>query len=172
MLNVTMDLKTRKGWKMGNPGFTLIEVMVAVTIALVLTGLVIANYNSHNDTQTLKQAGLTLKNNLRFAQVQAMSGEKPALNCTTLAGYSVQFSQKSYAVSASCSPEGAQGAIVTTKLPDNVIFDVTTPNVFVFDVLSRGTSLTAATPVTLDGFGKQYVIVVNTDGSIDDKGIQ
>jgi len=62
--------------------------------------------------------------------------------------------------------------ITATSLPTGVTFDSSTPQSFVFKVLAQGTSLAVTTPLTLDGFGKQYVVSVNADGSIDDKGLQ
>jgi type II secretory pathway pseudopilin PulG len=38
-------------------GFTLLEVVVSVGIALALMGAIIVNYNGYNDRQTLKQVG-------------------------------------------------------------------------------------------------------------------
>lgn len=193
-----MDLKTHEQ-SVSHYGFTLLEMVVSVSIGLLLTGWVIANYNSHNDVQTLKQAGLTLKNDLRFAQTKALSGEKPTPTpptpnptptpiCTQLVGYTVTFctaqyhpqpictwgagSQQSYAIQAFCNPEGALGMITTTLLPNGVTFSPSTPNSFVFKVLAQGSSLSATTPLTLDGFGKQYIVSVNPDGGIDDKGLQ
>ena len=70
-------------------GFTLIEILVAVGIAMVIVGGVIVNYNAYNDTQKVKQVAQTLKNNLRFAQAQALAGRKPTSGCTTLVGFTV-----------------------------------------------------------------------------------
>jgi len=154
-----------------NKGFTLVEVIVSVGIAISLIGAIIVNYNAHNDTQTLKQAALTLKNDLRLAQSKALAGEKPASDCTELVGYSITFSVGSYSLRAQCSPEGAIGPTTTVTLPSGVTFSPL-PSSFTFRVLSRGTTLAGVTPITLMGFAKSYRLEVSTGGDISDKGLQ
>ncbi len=152
-------------------GFTLIELVVSIAIGLFLTGLIIANYNSYNDIQVLKQAALTLKNNFRFAQSKAMSGDKPS-QCTQLSGYSVTFTDASdYSIQALCAPEGLAGASQKVTLPGGVILSPQ-PGAITFNVLSRGTTLDAPVTITLAGFGKQYDLVVNPSGDVSDLGLQ
>jgi len=151
-------------------GFTLIEVIVAVAVSLVVTGFIIVNYNSYNDVQTLKQAALTFKNNLRLAQSKAVTGEKPAL-CTELAGYRVVFTSTSYTIRARCNPEGNQGTTISVDLPHGVTFSPV-PGTFWFTVVTRGTTLSTITTLQLIGSGKQYAIQVSPGGDISDLGIQ
>jgi type II secretory pathway pseudopilin PulG len=154
-------------------GFTLIEVVVSVSITLLVTGLIIANYNSYNDIQTLKQAALTLKNNLRFIQSEAISGEKPANGCTELLGWTITFiDASSYRYQPSCS-DGLVDPITTVDLPPSVKFaSPPIPSFFTMNVLTRGTSLPSDTTISLTAVGKTYQIVVSTSGDINDKGLQ
>lgn len=152
-------------------GFTLIEVVVSVSIALLVTGLIIANYNSYNDIQTLKQAALTLKNNLRFIQSKAISGEKPATGCTELLGWTIQFTETSYTYQPSCS-DGLVDPVTTVTLPPSVKFSLPIPPSFTMDVLARGTSLPSDTTILLTAVDKTYQILVSTSGDINDKGLQ
>ena len=151
-------------------GFTLIEVVVSIAIGLLATSFILANYNSYNDTQSLKQAGLTLKNNLRFAQTKSSSGVKPSTPCTQLNGYSVTFLTSSYAIQASCNPEGVTGTILTVTLPPNVSF-ITLPNpsTFSFNVLSRGTSLDSPLTIVMTGYGRNYTLIVSPGGDISEQ---
>ena len=62
-------------------GFTLVELIVAICIAMIVTGLILVNYNTYNDKQRVKQAAYTLKNDLRYIETKASSGEKPQSGC-------------------------------------------------------------------------------------------
>jgi prepilin-type N-terminal cleavage/methylation domain-containing protein len=154
-------------------GFTLIELIVAVAISLTVTGLILVNYNTYNDTQTLKQAALTLKNNLRYAQIQALTGKKPT-PCTELLGYIVNFfnvpnNPSNYTIQAECNT-GPQGATTVVNLPGGVTFSPQ-PGGLRFNVLSRGTTLNSDLIIHLAGSGKQYWVQVNRNGDIDNLGI-
>ena len=152
-------------------GFTLIEVIVSVSIALALVGGMIVNYNGYNDRQTLKQTALTLKNNLRFAQAKAQSGEKPAPACTELIGWAVTFVSGGYATQASCNPEGLVGDITSVTFPSGVTASPV-PAAIIFRVLSRGTMLVSAETITLSGFSQTYALEVSPGGDISDLGLQ
>jgi prepilin-type N-terminal cleavage/methylation domain-containing protein len=155
-------------------GFTLIEMIVTVAISLVVTGFIIVNYNSYNDVQTLKQAALTLKNNLRFAQSKAATGEKPS-PCSELLGYTVAFYNilndlSYYTIRAECNPGGAQGATISINFPNGVTFS-SPPSSFRFNVLSLGTTLNSDLTIQLAGSGKQYWIQVSPGGAMSDLGL-
>lgn len=157
-------------------GFTLIEVIISISISLLVVGAVIVNYNGYNDTQTLKQTGLTLKNNLRFAQVKALTGEKPSANCTKLSGYQVTFAAGGYSIQATCEPEGLTGDITAVTFPTitstNSLQFSPVPSPIIFYVVSRGTNLNTAVSLRLAGFGKAYAIQVSPGGDMNDLGLQ
>lgn len=152
-------------------GFTLIELVVSVGIALALMGTVIVNYNGYNDRQNLKQAALTLKNDLRFAQSKALSGQKPSADCTELIGWTVTFASDSYAIQAQCNPEGLQGSITTVTLPTGVNINPVNEAV-TFRVLSWGTTLPSAVMILLSGFNRTYQLEVSPGGDVSDLGVQ
>lgn len=54
-------------------GFTLIELIVVTAIVLSVTGVGTVSYLNYNEKQTLEQSALTIKNNLRLAQQNAIS---------------------------------------------------------------------------------------------------
>jgi prepilin-type N-terminal cleavage/methylation domain-containing protein len=155
-------------------GFTLLEVIVSVAIALLLTGFIVANYNTYNDTQKLKQAALTLKNDLRFAQGKALSGDKPVTDppsCTQLVGYTLVFYENYYTMQPECTPEGLQAPVTQINLTTGITFSPV-PSSFTFRVLSRGTSLGSPVSFILSGNNTQYGIQVSPGGDISDMGIQ
>lgn len=149
-------------------GFTLIEILVAVGIAMLVVGGVIVNYNTYNDTQNLKQAAQTLKNNLRFAQAQALAGRKPTSGCTTLIGFTVTFASGSYTIQAQCT-DGSAGEAKTTTLPTGVSVSPA-PSALTFQAV-RG-SIAAAATMTLTSATKSYIVTVSENGDITDGGFQ
>lgn len=152
-------------------GFTLLELMVSISIGMLTIGAIIANYNGYNNRQSLKQAALTLKNNLRFAQAKAFSGEKPASSCTELVGWRVSFASGSYTMQAECAPQGLQGTSTTMTLPSGITFSPI-PAAITFRVLSRGSDLTAAGFLNLVGFNQTYTLEISPGGDISDEGLQ
>lgn len=151
-------------------GFTLLEIIVSVSISLLLTGLVVANYNTYNNNQVLKQAALTVKNDFRFIQSNALTGGKPASGCSQLDGWIVSFAASSYTYRPYCSGAPA-GTSVTVPLPTGITFSPV-PASIVFRVLSRGTNLSGTTNITLAGFAKTYRLAVSTAGDVSDLGFQ
>jgi len=156
-------------------GFTLIELIVVISILLLISSGVIANYNNFNENQRVKQLALTLKTNLRLAQTKALSGAKPLAPflCAQLESYTVTFSSSQYSVQATCAaPDDGQGDIMTVSLPSGVTLSTLplTP-VLEFYVLNQGTNLSSEVTIALTGL-KNYAISVAPNGSISDLGIQ
>lgn len=153
-------------------GFTLIELMVAVSIGLVVTGMVVVNYNAYNTTQVLKQAALTLKNDIRFVQTKASTGVKPYASCSTLTGWNMTFASTGYTYSANCNGSAA-GDVTTVSYPPGITLStLPSPNPVTFYVLARGTSLGNTATLTLSGNGKQYTILLGKNGDVSDSGIE
>ncbi len=129
-------------------GFTLIEILVSVTILLLMSGLLIAGYSNYNTNQIIAQGSATFKNNLRSIRTLAASGIKPA-GCDTLLGYQVTFpSASTYQSVPLCLVAGTQTSIVASavsySLPASVTFSPVPPTIL-FYTLDRG----AAPPTTI-----------------------
>jgi len=73
-------------------GFTLLEIMISITIIGLLFTAGLARYMDFNKTQTLKSSVLDLKNNLRDIQAKANSGVKPT-GCTGYRLHNIMFMQ-------------------------------------------------------------------------------
>jgi len=145
-------------------GFTLIELLVSVAIIIVMTGGVIVNYNTYNDSQRTRQAVLTVKNNLRFAQSRAYNGEKPTSGCTELIGYQVSFTATTYTVQAKCSG-GLAGAAGDFSLDSGISLSPV-PAAITFGVLSRG--IDTDTAIIAVGSGKSYQFLVSRSGDMSE----
>lgn len=152
----------------GGAGFTLIELLVAMGIIVLIAGGVIASYDKYNNSQRLKQAAQTFKNDLRLAETKALSGQKPSSGCTQLLGYQVSFTQNSYVIQAKCS-EGLAGETVTVTLPLGITF-ASVPQVILFGVLTTGVENDVT--LTLTGLSRSYIIGVSRSGDIGDLGFQ
>lgn len=154
-------------------GFTLIELLVVMGIFLLLTGGILVNYNNFNDVQSLKQVAATLKSNLRLAQAQTLSGQKPTGSCTELVGYSIGITGNSYSIQALCSPEGLVGTPKTVTLPTGISLS-TQPNTptLQFQVWPQGVAIPSSVQLTFTGFAKSYVLELSPSGDINDLGFQ
>lgn len=157
-----------------NKGFSLLELLVVSAVILGLTGLVMSNYTSFTNTQKLKQAGRTLKNDFRFIQTRAASGVKPS-TCATLDSYRMSFTATTYQYEPVCNT-GPAGTPVIISLPSDVSFSPV-PGSFDFQVLTGVAILSVPPPgitqtFTLITSSKQYAIAITKNGDINDLGFQ
>lgn len=164
----------KKFWKfkLKNFGFTLVELLVAVSILGIIFGIGISQYIRFNRRQLVEQTALTLKNNLRLAQNKAIAGEKPS-DCLTLEGYKVVFisggeeNPDSYKIIPSCGGWESENVLVF-EIPKAVRFSPL-PSPILFKTLALGTNLTQDMTITLKGFNNdEYVktITITSSGEI------
>lgn len=145
-------------------GFTLLEMLVSVTILLLITGGGVASYLSLNDRQTLVMNGKKLQFYMRAAQKKAHVGDKPTA-CDTLQGYVVTATTNPGAtvqLSARC----ANGDYVDQSfvLPS----DTNSVNAInmIFGGLRGG--VTGADTVTLHTTKRNYSFTVGAGGDISE----
>ena len=149
-----------------NKGFTIIELIVSISIILVLTGLGIASYRNYSDREVAKQEISTLKSNLRLAQSKAAAGQKPIRNsCSSFVGYTVSFTLSSYTITPNCANGLAIDEALTVTLPASVTF-VSPYSSFTFYPLSGGTSLSNDLTLEMTSLGNTYGITVTPSGLI------
>jgi prepilin-type N-terminal cleavage/methylation domain-containing protein len=84
-------------------GFTIIELLISITVLCLLVTLSYANYAKTNQRQTLVAAGQNIKNILRDAQSRSFSGEVDcsvcgcgSVNFQPLNGWYVDFDTKEF----------------------------------------------------------------------------
>jgi len=146
-------------------GFTLIELMVAVTIGMVLVAGGLAAYRGTGERQTLKQAGISFQTNLKMFQQKVLSGEKPA-DCgpaDIYEGFEVSYvDTASYTATPIC--QEAMPAGRTYTLPEEVKFGAWSPTTIFFPVLKS--VLTGAQTITLISGSFFYDVVIEPSGVI------
>lgn len=91
--------------------FSLVELLVVVTIMTTLLSIGVAYYTGFSQNATLDGAAKQLRANLRLAQAFALNGEKIGATCTgTFNGYYVTFQKSStphsYTLGQYCSTSG------------------------------------------------------------------
>lgn len=101
------------------PAFSLIELLVVITIFMIVASLLSASYVTFERNQRLKNAALALKSDIRLAQNNALSGDKgPGGLCpatSTLIGWyvTVALNASSYSITGDC--KGASETAFGTK---------------------------------------------------------
>lgn len=153
---------------MKTAGFTLLELLISISILMVITGGILTGYNSFNDNRRVKEGATTLKTDLRLIQNKAQAAIKPPSGCTQLVGYRVTFTATTYQSQAICT-SGAVGTIITSTLPASVSFSPI-PSAFTFRVLTQGIDTSSSISITLVGLTKSYRIAVSPNGDINDHG--
>lgn len=158
-------------------GFTLIELIVVISVILVISVITLLNYNSYTDRQRVKQAGLTLRSDLRLTQTKAISGQKPSLcdSTSTLESYDVVFTtcngQPCYGIQPMCNRGGVavdtSEELLQITLPTGVSFVGTYSPIRFFSVTGV-TDLTADQELVLTGAGVTYTVSISPSGSISD----
>lgn len=121
-----------------NTGYTLIEILVTLTILSIAFSVGYANLRDYSRKQALEGFARQFRSNIRLAQENAIAGKKPE-DCSVLDGYKVTFTSSSYSVEPVCSPELATTP-VTVSNPLEVVTSPSTnpPTNFTFKALSSG----------------------------------
>ena len=150
-------------------GYTLIEILVGITIIALIFGFGYVSFREFSRRQALAGAAKEIKGDLRLAQASALSGNKPE-DCTGLLngfGFRVE-SAASYKIEADCGTEVYEDK--TVNLPDGVSISTPFPNPVLFKVLGQGTNIpqggSAIITLTQAGTGSTLVVTITDGGEI------
>ena len=154
--------------------YTLIEILVSMTIIGLLFAFGIANYRDFARRKALSGTAEAVRGDLRLAQSYAITGKKPNdPDCNppdnTLDSYSLRInSQSEYIIEANCS-----GGIVSVKdvnlASGMTISTDATDNTVKFKVLGQGTNIgttDAVITVTQLATGTSLDVTVTSGGEI------
>lgn len=147
-------------------GFTLIELVVVVTIITLFAGLSIANYGSFNEEKKLIDEVKQLSATLYLARSKTSSADADPDICNDFRGYRVSLdsgSPSSFSFERNCN--GTYDSTQTHTLTPNVTLSASTANVS-FKPLSAGTDLSSPLTVTLKNtvLSKCIDIVIQPSG--------
>lgn len=147
-------------------GYTLIELLVGITIISIVFSVGFASFREFSRRQALSGVSKSIKTDLRLAQQLASTGQKPAIGtCTQLVGYTITFFTDNYSLDANCT--NANRNIKTIDLPTGI---TETDNLSVqYKVLGQGTNLTTDLTVTLTHIatGKTSTIIIGKGGKVE-----
>ena len=153
-------------------GYTLIEVLVGLTIIGIVFSAGFVSFREFSRRQTVVGVAKQIKGDLRLAQSSAISGKKPT-DCTAiLNGFNFRVVDVSnYALEADCRGALAPAMVKNVTLPSGVTISVSpSPNPIVFKALGQGTNITLGGSATLTliqtGTNNQATITVTAGGEI------
>lgn len=150
-------------------GYTLIEILVGITIIGLVFGFGFVSFREFSRRQVVAGAAKQIKGDLRLAQEYALSGKKPADCVTQLDSYSftVTSSQNpaTYEIKASCS----SNATKSVDLAPDLYISPAPPGI-VFKALGQGTTIEAGGSVIISvnqvGTENRVDITVSASGEI------
>jgi prepilin-type N-terminal cleavage/methylation domain-containing protein len=140
-----------QGYQPLNRAYTLIEILIALTIVGIVFVIGYAGFRDFARRQTVISMARNIKSDLRLAQEMALSSKKPD-GCSVLDGYEFNVSNvtQEYTISARCSG-AAQAPVKTVEMPENIA--ITKIPAFgepiLFKVLGQGTNLPQGSLITL-----------------------
>lgn len=152
-------------FRIGNSegGFTLIELIVVITVIGILSTVGVASFVEYSRSQTIRTAVAEYITILNTAKSRTFSQVKGS-NCQTkvINGYSVTVtSATSYRFDEVCG--GSSFLIESKTLPSTLTFSEPYPS-FLFRVLTGG--VTGHGTATINGYGRSEVITVTAAGGV------
>lgn len=149
-------------------GYTLIEILVGITIIGILFGIGYVSFREFSRRQAVAGAAKQIRGDLRLAQEQALAGKKPE-GCASkqLDSYSFSVSlPRSYTVQASCATDPSKSVTLSSDLT----IVAPSPNPITFKALGQGTNIsqsgTATLTLTQAGTNNRVDITVTAGGEI------
>lgn len=129
-------------------GYTLIEILVGLTIIGLLFAIGYVNFRDFSRRQAVIGAGKILQGDIRLAQQQALSGQKPddpkCNDPNTLDGYFFDvISGSEYKIYASCTGGNVGTPTKDVIIPFNITISKPVPDPILFKVLGSGTNIPA-----------------------------
>lgn len=149
-------------------GFTLIELMVVLSVTAFLGTLGIAGFITYNQIQILQSASSDVVTVLNLAKSRAQSQVKLSALCSsseTLDGYRVEIlAPKNYTLYLHCSGNDRKVEEEAKVLARDVKFDSNVS--FFFPLQSGGVQVPGTITITHSGNGRSKTITVNSLGGV------
>jgi prepilin-type N-terminal cleavage/methylation domain-containing protein len=153
-------------WKQN--GYTLIEILVVLTIIGLLFNFGYVSFRDFSRRQAVAGAAKTIQGDLRLAQENATSGQKPSGCNTTLDsyGFNVQSSSR-YTIEANCA--ATPPIVKDVTLASGIAISNPSPNPLQFKILGQGTNIGDTDwtlTLTQAGTGNTATVTVTSGGEI------
>lgn len=148
--------------------YTLIEILITLTVIGILFGFGYASFRDFARRQEVAGTVKELQGDLRLAQQQALSGQKPSSGCQTLDGINFRAdSLKGYLIEYICGGIAISTPIKSVTLPSDMSFSDLPPPIR-FNVIANGNNLTADEVITLiqTGTNNTGTVTVTVGGEI------
>jgi prepilin-type N-terminal cleavage/methylation domain-containing protein len=150
-------------------GFTLVELLIVISIIAILSATGLATYINFSRNQLVSQAARKIAQDLRLAQSLASSNQKPESGCGILNGYVFKVdSPTTYSIIPDCTPLYTGKPIKTGSVADNL--DLSGFSQVKFKVLRQGVETTGGTTITVRGFVDKSKVVEINGGAIKIRG--
>jgi len=150
-------------------GYTLIEILVVITIGVIISGVGISGYREFSRRQALVGILKQTKADLRLAQQLALTGQKPeGQTCNKLDGYTFAGTGSGYTITPNCinNPPVLNNVIKTVNMPPDTTISVGSIK---YKILGQGTSLSASLIFTIANptAGTSGTVVVGIGGDVN-----
>jgi len=156
-------------------GYTLIEILVGMTIFALVFLLGFAAYREFARRQALVSLARQMRGEIRLAQELALAGKKPAMGCGVLNGYYFFVDPPDqYYIEAVCDA-GSTSDEKVVDLPQGftisgLVPDVIPKNSILFKALGAGTNIPDSTSTTITitqtDTGNTAVVTVTSGGEV------
>lgn len=127
-------------------GYTLIEILIVLSVIGILTAVGFAGYRDFSRRQSLAGIVKQVQGDLRLAQQLSLSGVKPD-GCSTNPLDGIRFgitttTPSVYTIKAVCGSDPNKYPIVKQyTLPSDISINSFSPNPIIFKVLGQGTNI-------------------------------
>jgi len=152
-------------------GYSLVELMVAVSIVGVLVAFSISAYTKGRDRQEGRAAGETIISFLTSNQKKANIGDR---DCTGLyLGQSVTINADN-TLSAVSTCSSTNGTLTTSPALSGISSISPAPNTILFKPLSQGITL-SPDPLNISyvtSAGTTFMVQITSSGAVEYKGVQ
>jgi|CXWL01.1.fsa_nt_gi prepilin-type N-terminal cleavage/methylation domain-containing protein len=133
-------------------GFTLIEILVSISIIVLISGASLAAFINYLERSQAQSDAQAVANRLRTVQIKATAVEVPA-GCTSVSSYAVNMVNSSLTVAADCPGVGSVALADLSLALGNSSFSSNTTVTF----SSRSVS---ASPATIGVCGNNHLFEV------------
>ena len=152
-------------------GYTLIELLISISITLILITFGLSAYRQMQASQTVAAAESSILTILTDAEKKAAIGYKDPTCIGPYLGIQIAVSAGGNTMTSQALCQGGNGAVVTYTIA-NAAFSAA--NSLIFQPLAQGVSLSGGSSLNLDYTlsGSTYRFVITNSGNITYKGKQ